>query len=384
MSRIKTASCALTTAAAALTVSQSLLAHHGFGNFDRANDATFEGTITSIDFVNPHAYLYFDMNTDNGESIAMRCEMRAATLMRRSGWSKEMFATGLPVTIYGFKHRTDPGSCYVEEITIGEAQVLNRNDQLDTPALDLSVRPPLLPDGTPNISGDWAQEQYVIARPPSGENIGLVPKSMKPGVEAGTIVPADVPGSGWGARPVTLTALGQREADAHRGDSVANNPRLRCQPTSILFDWVFDGPVNRITQEDERIIINYGLYSFERIIHMNMQNHPADIQPSYAGHSIGHWESGSTDAEYVLVVDTTGFEPGLLAAPVKHSDQLHIVERFTLNTGNWSLAREYIAEDPVYFEDSYIGGDIVLLSEVPYEKHDCDELTFEFLDAQER
>jgi len=207
---------------------------------------------------------------------------------------------------------------------------------------------------------------------------------MKPGVEAGTIVPADVPGSGWGARPVTLTALGQREADAHRGDSVANNPRLRCQPTSILFDWVFDGPVNRITQEDERIIINYGLYSFERIIHMNMQNHPADIQPSYAGHSIGHWESGSTDAEYVLVVDTTGFEPGLLAAPVKHSDQLHIVERFTLNTGNWSLAREYIAEYPVYFEDSYIGGDIVLLSEVPYEKHDCDELTFEFLDAQER
>ena len=45
MSRIKTASCALTTAAAALTVSQSLLAHHGFGNFDRANDATFEGTV---------------------------------------------------------------------------------------------------------------------------------------------------------------------------------------------------------------------------------------------------------------------------------------------------------------------------------------------------
>ena len=162
MSRIKTASCALTTAAAALTVSQSLLAHHGFGNFDRANDATFEGTITSIDFVNPHAYLYFDMNTDNGESIAMRCEMRAATLMRRSGWSKEMFATGLPVTIYGFKHRTDPGSCYVEEITIGEAQVLNRNDQLDTPALDLSVRPPLLPDGTPNISGDWAQDSMLL------------------------------------------------------------------------------------------------------------------------------------------------------------------------------------------------------------------------------
>lgn len=364
-------------AVATLTFTASTFAHHGFGRFDRANDSTITGVITSIDFVNPHAYLYFD-SMDTGERVAMRCEMRAATLMRRSGWTKEMFAAGLPITIYGYKHRTDPGSCYVEEITIGEAEVLNRNDQLDTPELDLTNRPYRLPSGEVNLSGDWAQEQYVIATPPSGQGVGLVPKSMKAGIEAGTISTDNIPGSGWGAPNLTLTARGQAEADAFEMWSPTDNPRLRCLPTSIIFDWVFDGAINRIIQEEDRIVINYGLYAFERIIHMNMDEHPANIELSYSGHSIGHWE-GDT-----LVVDTIGFEPGVIAPPVKHSDQLHVVERYTLDPDTLALTRNYVATDPVYFAEDYVGSDTVLVADVPYEGEACDELTFEFLLYQDQ
>jgi hypothetical protein len=347
-------------------------AHHGFGRFDRANDAIISGTITDIDFVNPHAYLYFDQVTASGEVIEMRCEMRAATLMRRSGWRREMFATGAKVTIYGFMHREDPGSCYVEDITIGDSISLNRNDQIELPKVDTSNRPYRLPNGQVNIGGDWAQEQYVVARPPSGASIGLVPASMKPGIEAGTIDPSEVPNSGWGPRSVTLTSRGQQEADAFVQWSVEDNPRLRCRPTSIIFDWVFDGPVNRITQEDDRIVINYGLYSFERVIHLNMGEHPANITPSYSGHSIGHWE-GDT-----LIVDTVGFEPGVMATPVKHSDQLHIVERYTLDPETFLLRREFVATDPIYWQGEYKGDDVVMLASVPFEAHACEELTFEF------
>lgn len=364
-------------AIAMLTFTASAFAHHGFGRFDRANDSTITGVITSIDFVNPHAYLYFD-SMDTGERVAMRCEMRAATLMRRSGWTREMFAAGLPITIYGFRHRTDPGSCYVEEITIGEAEVLNRNDQLETPELDLTNRPYRLPSGEVNLSGDWAQEQYVIAVPPSGQGVGLVPKSMKAGIEAGTISTDNIPGSGWGAPRLTLTARGQAEADAFEMWSPTDNPRLRCLPTSIIFDWVFDGAINRIIQEEDRIVINYGLYAFERIIHLNMDEHPANIEPSYSGHSIGHWE-GDT-----LVVDTIGFEPGVIAPPVKHSDQLHVIERYTLDPDTLALTRNYVATDPVYFAEDYVGSDTVLVADVPYEGEACDELTFEFLLYQDQ
>lgn len=364
-------------AAAACLVATAAHAHHGFGRFDRQHPIQIEGVITGIDFVNPHSYLRFDAVGSDGEVISMRCEMRAATLMRRSGWSPDMFVIGANVKIVGFGHRDDPTACYTEDITIGDAQGINRNDQfVHAPAVDLSNRPYRLPSGEPNITGDWAQEQYVIAIPPSGRGGNLVPKSMKPGVEAGEIAMSDIPPSGWGPRPVELTARGEAERDAFRMWSPEDNPRLHCQPTSILFDWLFDGAVNRITQEDDRIVIDYGIYNDERVIHMNMDAHPANVEPSHAGHSIGHWEGD------VLVVDTVAFEPGVLAPPIRHSDQLHVVERYSLDPETFALHREYVAEDPVYFVGQYKGSDTVLVSDVPWVPHPCEELAPEFIEGQ--
>lgn len=358
-------------------LSTAAVAHHGFGQFDRTKDAVFTGTIKSIDFVNPHAYLYLDADLEDGGTIAMRCEMRAATLMRRSGWSKEMFIPGAQVMIHGFRHRTDPASCYLEEVTIGDAPQLNRNDQIEFSAVDASGRPLRRPSGEPNISGDWAQEQYVIAVPPGAtRSVGLVPKSMKEGIENGTISPADIPSAGWDAKPVTLTARGKEEVDSFEMWSPTDNPRLRCEPTSIILDWVHDGPVNRVVQEEDRIVINYGLVSYERVIHMNMTEHPADIVPSPAGHSIGRWEDD------VLIVDTIGFQPGVIVPPLRHSDQLHVVERFSLDTDKMTLNRSYVATDPVHFTDEYVGSDTLLVADVPYENHGCNELTYEFLEFQ--
>ncbi len=368
---------ALGVAISGLALSASVQAHHGFGLFDRANATTINGNIKSIDFVNPHSYLYLEADTPDGGRIDMRCEMRAAVLLRRSGWTEEMFVPGAPVSIYGFMHRQDPGSCYLEEITIGESEQINRNDQLEFTANDGSDRPLRLPSGEPNISGDWAQEQYVIARPPSGQSVGLVPKSMKEGIENGSITRDQIPSAGWDAKDVTLTARGQAEWDAFEMWSPVDNPRLRCEPTSIILDWVHDGPVNRVVQMDDRIVMNYGLVSYERTIWMNMDAHPANLTPNPAGHSTGHWEDD------VLVVDTVGFEPGVIVPPLRHSDQLHVVERFSLDTENMTLKRSYVATDPVYFTDEYIGSDVLMVADVPYEKHDCSELTYEFLEFQD-
>jgi hypothetical protein len=362
-----------------LAFSGTALAHHGLGRFDRSKVVDFTGVITGIDFVNPHSYLRLDVVDASGKTVAMRCEMRAATLLRRSGWSAEMFVTGAKATVHGFAHRDDPASCYLEDITIGDAPSVNRNDQLViTSTTNVSDRPARLPSGEPNISGDWAQEQYVIAVPPGGSGGALVPKSLIAAVEAGRLALEDVPPSGWGPRPVNLTPRGQAEADAFRMWSPEDNPRLRCRPTSIIFDWVFDGAVNRIRQEQDRIVVDYGLYSFQRVIHMNMAAHPAGVERSYAGHSIGRWEND------VLVVDTIGFEPGVIAPPIRHSDRLHVVERYSLDPEKLALKRDYVAEDPLYFTDRYVGSDTVLVADVPYAAHPCRELTPEFIPAQQR
>jgi hypothetical protein len=73
----------------------------------------------------------------------------------------------------------------------------------------------------------------------------------------------------------------------------------------------------------------------------------------------------------------------VIAPPVRNSGELHIVERFQLDAQMWQLKRDYVAEDPVYFTDKYIGSDTVLVADVPYVAHPCDELTFEFLPGNE-
>ena len=139
---------------------------------------------------------------------------------------------------------------------------------------------------------------------------------------------------------------------------------MRCETTSILFDWTFDGPVNRITQSDDVLTIEYGQPGLKRTVNLDAA-HPAVIEPSRVGHSIGHWEGD------VLVVDTVGFLPGMLGTEFAHGERLHVVERFALNDSGTVLTREYTATDPEYFIGEYRGTDVTPRSPVPFVEDTC-------------
>jgi hypothetical protein len=358
-------------AATLLTAAAPTWAHHGIGRYDPTGHIELEGRVTGLDFVNPHSYVRFDAIGNDGEVIAMRCEMRAATVLRRSGWSPEMFEPGVTISITGRPHRDDPNACHVDTITLGDAPTLERYEQLsDGTSPGRSDRALRLPTGEPNLAGDWAQEQHILAYPPGG-SVGLVPISQVAAIEAGDIPMPDGP-AGWFPPPVTLTEAGQAAAEALRDRSTAEDPRLSCQITSILFDWVFDGTINRITQSADVITLQYGA-GLTRTVHMGLTAHPADVAPSRGGHSIGRWD-GDT-----LVVDTVAFEPGSLAGAVPHSGELHVVERFTLNPDTLELTRDYVAEDPAYFSGEYVDSDIVLPADAPFAVDDCEELAPEYI-----
>jgi hypothetical protein len=356
-------------------------AHHGFGNFDRSREVALEGTVTGIDFVNPHAYVYFEATNADGTKTAKRCEMRAATVLRRSGWSPEMFKAGELIKIEGAPDRFDTNSCYVHTVVFADGTTADRYAQLSKPAAAPAAAAPRaarLPSGEPNITGDWAPEQRVMTDP-RGRNGALVPVSQvgepgaAPAPAAGGGGGGAAAGGGGGGPPrgarVTYTEAGRAAADAFRGGTT-DNPRMRCETTSILFDWTFDGPVNRITQSGDTITLEYGQLGLTRTIHMNMAEHPASIEPSRAGHSIGRWEND------VLVVDTVGFAPGFLNPPIANSEQLRVVERFTLDPNAMTIRREYTATDPVYFTDQYTGNDTIGVADLPYAPDACAELTF--------
>jgi uncharacterized protein DUF6152 len=369
MTRLTLAVLAATLLAVSVLVERAY-AHHGAGLYDMRKNVELEGTLTRVDFVNPHTYVYFDVVGDDGKVIAMKCETRGATVLRRSGWSPEMFVKGTSIKIAGHPHRDDPAACTVETMTLGQKPTLERYQQLSgTKSVDRAKRPFRLANGKPNLAGDWAQEQQVLATPPGGR-AGLVPISKAAEIRAGKL-PMPAGPAGWFPPPVKLTPAGQAAADALRKRPTSENPRLSCQVTSILFDWVFDGAIGRITQSTNVIKMEYGV-GLTRTVHLNMTAHPANIKPRRAGHSIGRWD-GDT-----LVVDTVGFEPGTLTGNLPHSDKLHVVERFTLNPTTLELTRGIVAEDPLYFEDKYVDSDSVLPADAPFKVEACKELAPEY------
>jgi hypothetical protein len=364
-----------------------VLAHHGTGTFDLSKSVTFNGTLTRIELVNPHSWIYFEVKEPDGKTSKHRCEMRSAHTLRRSGWTNDLFPAGSQVTIEAAPDRVDPASCYLNTIRFANGSRMDRYGQyVKAPAGGVSEvrgvlpsaraeaaakRPARRPSGEPNITGDWAPEQVVMADP-QGRGGGLVPLST-----VATAKPA-APGGGarrGGGAPAgprlyggtELTPEGEKAAAAFKRE---DNPRFSCLTTSIVFDWTFDGPVNRITQNKDTVVIEYGQMNLKRTVYMNQKTHPAGAKATRAGHSIGRWE-GDT-----LVVDTTNFLPGVLNAPVRNSDKLHVVERFTLDPQTMKLTRAYTAEDSVYLKGQYTGSDVIGVADQPYAEDKCKEQGF--------
>jgi len=359
-------------------------AHHGGGSFDMSKSVTFSGTLTKVELVNPHSWLYFDVKEPDGHVSHHRCEMRSVHVLRRSGWSREQFPIGVPVTVEAAPDKFDPASCYLNTIKFNDGTHMDRYGQYVKGAGGLqevrgpistpnTTREPRRPTGEPNISGDWAPEQVVMANP-RGTGGGLVPLGSLPQIDAAG-GPARGGGGRRGAPPAgprlyggtELTEAGTQAAAAF---TQKDNPRFRCETTSIIFDWTFDGPVNRITQSKDEIVILYGQMGLKRTIFTNMKTHPANVKPTRGGHSIGRWDGD------VLVVDTVGFMPGVLNGPVRHSDKLHVVERFSLDPKTMKLSRAYTAEDPVYLKGQYAGSDVIQVADAPYAKDNCKEQGF--------
>jgi hypothetical protein len=379
-----------------LAFSAPLAAHHGAGNFELNKSVTFNATLTRVELVNPHSWLYFEVKEPDGTTSKHRCEMRSVHTLRRSGWSKEQFPLGAKVTIEAAPDRLDPASCYLNTIRFADGSHMDRYGQyvkgpgglrevrgeLPTAAKPRAAK---LASGEPNLNGDWAPEQVVMVDP-RGAGGGLVPLSTIGQYDNGQRARggggARAGGTGRGAqagprtyRGTELTPLGESQAASFVRD---DNPRFRCETTSILFDWTFDGPVNRITQSKDTIVIDYGQMNLKRTVFMNLKTHPTGVKPSRAGHSIGWWEND------VLVVDTVGFLPGVLEAPVRHSAKLHVVERFALDPKTMKITRSYTAQDPDYLKGTYAGSDVVQVADAAYAKDTCKEQGFTSYSEQVR
>ena len=115
-----------------------------------------------------------------------------------------------------------------------------------------------------------------------------------------------------------------------------------CMPTGVPgayfvpYQW-------QIVQGFDKVVIVYEYPHLFRVIPPRGGPHQADLDPTWMGDSVGHWE-GDT-----LVVDTVGFNDKTeLPGGFKHTEALHVVERFR-RTEVDNLQYEATIEDPNVF-----------------------------------
>jgi hypothetical protein len=135
---------------------------------------------------------------------------------------------------------------------------------------------------------------------------------------------------------------------AAQDDWAANpqdDPSLRC---IIPLGRIISAPFpHEIIQQDQRVTMLYEYQHQVRRVFMDGRDHP-DSYPTLMGHTVGHWD-GDT-----LVMETVSLEPGLFRPQgFPYSENLRLVERYTLVDGGQRMIAEITIDDSAYYAEPW-------------------------------
>jgi hypothetical protein len=85
-----------------LSLALVFLFHHAFAaEFDATKPVELKGSITRVDWVNPHAWIYIDVKDAKGNIIHWACALGSPGTLSRNGWSRDSFKRGDVVIVSG-------------------------------------------------------------------------------------------------------------------------------------------------------------------------------------------------------------------------------------------------------------------------------------------
>jgi hypothetical protein len=83
-----------------------VLAHHSFtAEYDRNQPITLHGTITRVEWTNPHAMLYMEVMTGAGQTTSWEFELGSPNGLMKTGWNRYTIKKGDQITVKGFRAR---------------------------------------------------------------------------------------------------------------------------------------------------------------------------------------------------------------------------------------------------------------------------------------
>jgi len=103
----------------------SVSAHHAFAaEFDAKKPVNFKGTVTKMEWVNPHAWLHVDIKKPDGSTENWAIEAGTPNVLFRRGFTKESLLPGTEIVIDGYQAKDGSRRANGRSLTLPNGQTL--------------------------------------------------------------------------------------------------------------------------------------------------------------------------------------------------------------------------------------------------------------------
>jgi hypothetical protein len=310
-----------------LAISVSAVAHHNPNvHFDRNAEAEILGVLTDVKWRSPHVQLTVLVSEDDGREVRWTLDEDSHIALLRRGVTRDQYRVGELIRVAGFPGRRNPNAMFVtntlladgRELVAGQSSGPRWGEELVIS--EASYQATLLANASANPSGLFRVWSHDLTGDLEGGVVRGLWNDDYPLTEYARTIQAS-----W--------------------DEIADNPYMYCQNAMPA---IMDSP-NPIefVQEDGDILLRHEELGVVRRI--NMGAVPANPAPNPYGISMGRWE-GDT-----LVATTTDLDwPWFDQAGIPQSEELELIERFSISEDNRHLNYSVTVTDPSVFSEPIV------------------------------
>jgi hypothetical protein len=318
----------LAAAAALMTPAVTALAHHSNSAYQVDQIITLTGTVKQWRWMNPHTWLYLEVEGENGERREWAVEGRAPGVLGRAGWDRNILRPGETVTVHASPSKNGDPIGIIARVTKADGTILGNapaNFTRDAGAAAPAASPAPAAGARPDFAGVYYPVQAGGGgRPPPAA------RSNEPPPPPTRSSPTADGSQGRGPDAPKLTPqylakwnviAASRIGGSYEYDNIAN-----CLPPGMpaMMGMAYG---MEVMQNERKITFFSEHQDALRRIYLDGRTPSERVldDPTYAGYSTGHWEGDTLVVETVALTDKS-----FIDGSSPHSAKMTVQERIRL------------------------------------------------------